>query len=478
MVDSILCKESNKCLFYSTLRDTIQSTPKNKFMNDRRLYFKIRNIIVFILLMNSILIFNFMNSKITFYIIGIILLIFLYLYINIFPLRIKKLNKRVCIMVSGYELIADSSLAAIIEILLYVFLMNSNSIAIDSKSLMINGFLAVCVLIIPVFNGFLRMMFTSRDLGILNRLLIVLLWWAPVINFVILNGCCKKVRYEYFYEQSKELRNEVRKESEVCRTKYPIVMVHGIFFRDWMFVNYWGRISKELTKNGAEIYYGRQQSSNSVCKSAEELKENILKIINDTGCEKVNIIAHSKGGLDARYAISCLGLSNYAASLTTINTPHRGCRYVDFLLNKIPDGFKNYIARKYNKTFIKLGDKNPDFLSGVTDLTEEKCSEFNKNVPDIDGVLYQSVTSKMKNMFSAGFPLNMGYVFAKIFDGENDGLVGVSSAKWGNFLGTLTAGKKGISHGDVVDLTRRDIKGYDVCEFYVELVKKLKERGY
>ena len=245
-----------------------------------------------------------------------------------------------------------------------------------------------------------------------------------------------------------------------------------------MFVNYWGRISKELTKNGAEIYYGRQQSSNSVCKSAEELKENILKIINDTGCEKVNIIAHSKGGLDARYAISCLGLSNYVASLTTINTPHRGCRYVDFLLNKIPDGFKNYIARKYNKTFIKLGDKNPDFLSGVTDLTEEKCSEFNKNVTDIDGVLYQSVTSKMKNMFSAGFPLNMGYVFAKIFDGENDGLVGVSSAKWGNFLGTLTAGRKGISHGDVVDLTRRDIKGYDVCEFYVELVKKLKERGY
>ena len=81
-------------------------------------------------------------------------------------------------------------------------------------------------------------------------------------------------------------------------------------------------------------------------------------------------------------------------------------------------------------------------------------------------------------MFSAGFPLNIGYVLAKFFDGDNDGLVGVASAEWGDFLGVLSTDKKGISHGDVVDLTRQDIIGYDVCEFYVDLVKKLKERGF
>ncbi|WP_455795616.1 esterase/lipase family protein [Clostridium butyricum] len=368
-------------------------------------------------------------------------------------------------------------MAVLIEIILYIFLLNTDNLTINSKEFIINGITAVCVLIIPVINGFMRMMFTSRNLGVVNRLLIVLLWWAPILNFIILNGCCKKVRYEYFYEQSKELRNDVRKENEVCRTRYPIVMVHGIFFRDWMFINYWGRIPKELMRNGAQIFYGKQQSSNAVCKSAQELKENILKIINDTGCEKVNIIAHSKGGLDSRYAISCLGLSKYVASLTTVNTPHRGCKYVDFLLDKAPDKFKNYVAKKYNRTFVKLGDKDPDFLAGVADLTLEKCSQFNIKVKDVEGVLYQSVTSKMKNMFSSGFPLNIGYILAKIFDGENDGLVEVSSAKWGNFLGTLTAGKKGISHGDMVDLTRQDIRGYDVCEFYVDLVRKLKEKG-
>lgn len=40
----------------------------------------------------------------------------------------------------------------------------------------------------------------------------------------------------------------------------------------------------------------------------------------ETGCEKVNIIAHSKGGLDSRYAISRLGMDQYTASLTTINS--------------------------------------------------------------------------------------------------------------------------------------------------------------
>ena len=40
------------------------------------------------------------------------------------------------------------------------------------------------------------------------------------------------------------------------------------------------------------------------------------------------------------------------------------------------------------------------------------------------------------------------------------------------------AGKRGISHGDVVDLNRENIVGFDVREFYVNLVADLKNRGY
>ena len=67
-----------------------------------------------------------------------------------------------------------------------------------------------------------------------------------------------------------------------------------------------------------------------------DLKEQILQILEAEQCEKVNIIGHSKGGLDARYAISCLEMEGKVASLTTIGTPHGGCKMVDHLLRKIP----------------------------------------------------------------------------------------------------------------------------------------------
>lgn len=62
-----------------------------------------------------------------------------------------------------------------------------------------------------------------------------------------------------------------------------VVMVHGVFFRDWQYFNYWGRIPKELNRNGCTVYYGKQQSAASVETSARELKERVLSIIEETG---------------------------------------------------------------------------------------------------------------------------------------------------------------------------------------------------
>ena len=74
--------------------------------------------------------------------------------------------------------------------------------------------------------------------------------------------------------------------------------------------------------------------------------------------------------------------------------------------------------------------------------------------------------------------MNFSYLLARLFDGPNDGLVSETSAKWGESYTFLTAsGKRGISHGDVIDLNRTNIEGFDVREFYVELVADLKTRG-
>ena len=84
----------------------------------------------------------------------------------------------------------------------------------------------------------------------------------------------------------------------------------------------------------------------------------------ETGCGKVNIIAHSKGGLDARYAISKLGMAPYVASLTTMNTPHRGCRFVDYACG-LPEGLYRLVASCFDRTFLRLGDRNPDFYTAT-----------------------------------------------------------------------------------------------------------------
>ena len=80
---------------------------------------------------------------------------------------------------------------------------------------------------------------------------------------------------------------------------------------------------------------------------------------------------------------------------------------------------------------------------------------------------------------SGRFPLNASYHLVKHFDGENDGLVSVDSALWGNVHAILRpkAGR-GISHGDMIDLNRENIPEFYVSVFYLNILKDLKETGF
>ncbi len=328
------------------------------------------------------------------------------------------------------------------------------------------------------WNGIICVYLTSVQLGIKHRVIGAVCGMIPVVNLICLNIILKTVFKEIAFETEKEKINNGRKEQQICKTKYPILLVHGVFFRDSNFFNYWGRIPKELELNGATIFYGNHSSASSVCDSAAELTERIKEIAKTTGCEKVNVIAHSKGGLDCRYAISNLSAAPYVASLTTINTPHRGCVFADYLLNHASQNLKNNVAKYYNSALKKFGDKKPDFISAVSNLTASFCEDFDQKTPIPQGIFCQSVGSKLKKATSGKFPLNLSYLFVKHFDGANDGLVGEDSFRWGEqYTFAETKGTEGISHGDMIDLNRRNFEGFDVREFYVKLVNDLKRRG-
>ena len=320
---------------------------------------------------------------------------------------------------------------------------------------------------------------TSRQLGFKTRLLGIMLGMVPLANLTMLILILRITGKEAKTELTRCKLNRLRSSEQVCQTKYPLLLVHGVFFRDFKHFNYWGRIPEELMKNGATIYYGEHQSAASVDDSARELEQRILRIIRENGYEKLNVIAHSKGGLDMRTALAKTSVAPYVASLTTVNTPHRGCEFADYLLNKIPEAQQQAVANTYNSAAAKLGDPNPDFMAAVTDLTSSACSRRNETVRDVPGVYYQSIGSVLAKPSAGRFPLNMTYHLVNLFDGKNDGLVGEKSFPWGSDFKMLAAsGKRGISHGDVIDLNRENFDGFDVREYYVQLVSDLRQKGF
>jgi triacylglycerol lipase len=315
-------------------------------------------------------------------------------------------------------------------------------------------------------------------MGIKWRIIGVLCGMIPILNLIVLTRIINITSDEVDFEIEKEIISNSPALSEICKTKYPLVLVHGVFFRDSKLFNYWGRIPRTLKLHGATIYYGEHQSALTVKESARELASRIKLIADRSGCEKVNIIAHSKGGLDCRYAISEFGLAPYVASITTVNTPHRGCLFAERLLHAIPESIKNKVATVYNTTLTALGDENPDFLAAISDLTAEACQKRNELLAFPEGIFAQSIGSVMEHPHKGQFPLNLSYRYVKNFDGENDGLVGESSFAWGEKYTLLRSkGTRGISHGDVIDLNRENIRDFDVRAFYTDLVSDLRNRG-
>lgn len=412
-------------------------------------------------------------------------LLFGFLIINVFPsvfnMGLQSARLRIC--GNGCELLylflLSVAASAIYSIMGFIGCFPAGSVAENPAIWLVNTLIVFLVEAIVFWNGIIRVYMTSGQLGIRMRVIGIVCGWIPVVHLIVLGMIIHIVSMEVAFENEKILLDQSRKDMQICKTKYPIMLVHGVFFRDFRYLNYWGRIPKELEKNGAVVFYGNHQSASSVEESAAELVERMQQILKETGAPKINLIAHSKGGLDCRYAVSMLGADKYVASVTTINTPHRGCEFADYLLSKLPQKQKDRIAGTYNAALKKLGDHKPDFLAAVSDLTASACEARNKIVKNAKSVYYQSIGSKLNVASNGRFPLNFSYRFVRSFDGPNDGLVGEASFPWGERCRILTVkGKRGISHGDMIDLNRENVSDFDVREFYVQLVQELKKKGF
>lgn len=122
----------------------------------------------------------------------------------------------------------------------------------------------------------------------------------------------------------------------------PILLVHG--YADTHDSPWFDVLTKYLEEEG----YDRDRiyildlgeipltTTDSPRKYAEEVKKKLQSISDEQGSD-VDIIAHSMGGLDSRWAVEKLGADRYVDDLITLGTPHQGT-YVAYLDVVTPAG--------------------------------------------------------------------------------------------------------------------------------------------
>lgn len=229
------------------------------------------------------------------------------------------------------------------------------------------------------------------------------------------------------------LHEEIKKEFDISDDKFNDRFQYFKNVRTFLEENGFKNVYSTCRKN---VFSTNVDFAGSLIKRAQQLKAEVEKVLEETGAEKVHIIAHSMGGLDARMMIVDFGMSEKVDSLTTIGAPHHGTILADRVL-----GFGG-------KALIKILDDylNLDF-EGFRDLTVEACAAFNSRAMDFEArndVVYQTYSSyeEGSDMF---LPLFASWSYIRMFDGRNDGLVPYSSQMWQKELISLDGERKSIA---------------------------------
>ncbi len=149
----------------------------------------------------------------------------------------------------------------------------------------------------------------------------------------------------------------------------------------------------------------------------------------------VHIIAHSMGGLDSRTLIArnLDGLSSpgRVASLTTVSSPHRGSPVADLLAGPKPEGLRRLLYEGVSHAIGLLGIPT----GALANLTEEAASRVPDAAKTHPHIRYRSYfASGRPGPLPTCFALGPTHHYIHAVTGqENDGLVALRSAKYGEF---------------------------------------------
>ncbi|WP_195763554.1 esterase/lipase family protein [Duganella guangzhouensis] len=201
-----------------------------------------------------------------------------------------------------------------------------------------------------------------------------------------------------------------------------IVLVHGILgVGSELFpthalpirpvVDYFNGVKVHLEKSGI----GVMAPTTPPLQAIEDRGKLLAQSLDSLPAGRVDIIAHSMGGLDARFVLHRYpDIAQRITSLTTIGTPHRGSAVADMVrsgTNALYDLAPAFLTRQ---------------IGALTDLTTARAQAFNEKTPDAGGVHYMNIAG-VAPMNSQQLLLQLAAEIGKL-SGANDGVVLRSSA--------------------------------------------------
>lgn len=184
-------------------------------------------------------------------------------------------------------------------------------------------------------------------------------------------------------------------------------------------LHYFRGIATYLRAHDFATYHSSVSFAAGVETRARELRQELLRILDESGAAKVHIIGHSMGGLDSRYMIVFEDMADKVASLTTIGTPHLGTSFAEWGLKHGGEWAIGVFSR-----FLSL--------DGFLTLTPAARTRFNDLVRDHEAsnsVLYQTYASAEERDWVFA-PIRPSWQIIDEAEGPNDGLVPVSSQQW------------------------------------------------
>ncbi len=289
---------------------------------------------------------------------------------------------------------------------------------------------------------------------------------------------------------------------------YPVVLAHGFFGFEELggsFLTYFFGVKDDLASIGeTNVHTPAIDPFNDSESRGEELAAAIEAILAESGHAKVVLVGHSQGGLDARYVASTR--PELVATVVTIATPHLGSP-TNALIEQASENedlreWLDELVRIVGRPLWDAAGEETSFFAALDQLSEEGMAAFNEAHPDQPGVDYFSIGGRSDmNLavaqcaadepptFVTDFTLERdpidpllaaseAFIDGGFGDPEpNDGLVRVSSARWGTFLGCVPA-----DHFDQMGQILGDDPGlgneWDHLRFYRDLVGWLRAEGY